>query len=125
MPPVRPTERQQQAQIVALLTSLGGKVWTLGTTRKRRDHHGTMQSPGLPDLIAFIPTKHQTEARHWEFLVVEVKAKGGRLRPEQQTFRDLCHAAGIPHIVGDLDAVFAWLLDKGYLRREQINHART
>jgi hypothetical protein len=116
----RPTERQEQAHIAALLRSLGAYVLTLGTTRKRGDYHGTMQTPGLPDVICFLPAKLGHEAK--QLLFIEVKAPTGRLRPEQITFLEQCHDAGIPHIVGGLDTVFRWLVDQGYLRENQFGH---
>jgi hypothetical protein len=74
----------------------------------------------LPDVLAFMPARlgHEVE----QLLVVEVKAKGGRLRPEQVTFAEHCHRAGIPHIIGGLDSVFRWLVDQGYLRENQFGH---
>jgi len=116
----RQPERAEQAHIVRLLRTLGSDVWTLGTTRRRSDYQGTNQAPGLPDLLAFLPASDGGRV----LLVVEVKASGGRLRPDQVRFRDCCRAAGIAHVTGGVDAVIAWLLDHGYLKPEHVAHYR-
>jgi hypothetical protein len=33
----------------------------MGTTRRRGDYPGTMQTPGIPDLMAFLPVKRSLE----------------------------------------------------------------
>lgn len=53
-PPVIP-EKSEQSQIVQLLRSLGAQVYVLGNHRRKGDFAGTMQTPGLPDLQAFMP----------------------------------------------------------------------
>jgi len=49
-------------------------------------------------------------------LWIEVKAAGGRLRPQQAEFASLCGGAGIPHLVGGLDVVLAYLQQHGYIK---------
>jgi hypothetical protein len=44
----RQPEKAEQAGIVKLVRALGGRVYVLGTRRKRGDFQGTMQTPGLP-----------------------------------------------------------------------------
>ena len=107
--PDRVPERTVQADIVKLLTLIGFEVWTLGTTRRRGDHPGTMQSAGLPDLSA---------GGRGRCLMVEVKARGGQLRPAQVRFQAMCQAAGVDHVAGGLDDVVAWLqtaIPRGWL----------
>ena len=99
---MRVPEKAVQQQVVALLHKVGFRVWTIGTTRPNGDHRGTCQSPGLPDLLAF---------GRGRLLVVEVKARGGTLRPEQVAFRAECQAAGVAHVVGGVEDVWAWLKD--------------
>jgi len=112
---LRVPEKAVQAHIVQLLRSLGAQVWELGTRRGRRDyHHGTRQTPGLPDVIASLPRLPTDPGFARGFtrrrLEVEVKAAGGRLRAEQKTYRAEANAAGVDHVVGDLGAVIGWLL---------------
>ena len=47
-------EKSIQSDIVKLLETVGAAVYKIGTTRKRGDHQGTMQTPGIPDLCAFV-----------------------------------------------------------------------
>ena len=107
----RVPERVVQQQIVHLLRSLGAQVWVLGTTRRRGDYHGTMQTPGLPDLIASVKG---------HMLMVECKAAGGRLRPEQRVFQQACQDCGVAHVVGGVDEVVAWLVGEGLLAASSL-----
>ena len=111
MKPPRVPERVVQRQIVALLRSLGGLVWVLGTTRRRGDYQGTMQTPGLPDLIAAIKGR---------MLMVECKAKGGRLTDDQLVFRAFCLDCGVAHVVGGVDEVLAWLQQQGIVKPDAV-----
>lgn len=116
-------ERAIQQQIVQTLRQVGGWVWELGTTRSTRDFHmGTRQTPGLPDVIAFLPVKG--DPHRCVQLIVECKAPGGRLRHEQAVFQLCCQQAQVAHVVGDLDAVLAWLIAHGYVKSEQVPHYR-
>ena len=40
-------EKEIQADIVKLLETVGAAVYKIGTTRKKTDHQGTMQTPGI------------------------------------------------------------------------------
>jgi hypothetical protein len=104
----RVPEKTVQADVQRLLLMLGFRVRVLGTTRPRGDHPGTCQSPGLPDLICF---------GRGRCLMVEVKARGGRLRPAQAAFRNDCLAAGVAHVTGGVDEVLAWLRTIGVFGR--------
>ena len=110
-------ERIEQAHIVQLLRTIGGTVYVLGTTRRRGDHPGTMQSPGLPDLVAFLPSCPSV-------LFIEVKVPGGRMSAEQREFMRLCGTTTAVHLTGTLDSVIAWCVDQGYLRAEHLPHYR-
>ena len=117
----RVPEKAEQAHIVQLLFSINAAVWVLGTRRPRGDYGGTCQTPGVPDLVAFLPSTRDRATRQvW----IECKAAGGRLRSEQQQFKTLCETAGVPHIVGGLDAVIAWLCAEGYVKAESFPHYR-
>lgn len=107
------SEKVEQQRIVRLLRTLPAAVYTLGTTRRRTDYPGTMQSPGVPDLLCFLPRRDVYGAR---LLMIEVKTARGVLSPAQHIFREQCRLAGIAHVVGPLDAVVAWLTTEGYLR---------
>lgn len=117
----RHPERAEQAAIKALLEHIGAAVWVFGTTRRKGDYQGTMQTPGPPDLQAFLP-------RGLGLLCIEVKAPGGRLSDAQRRFRQECLSCLSPyqvrHVVGGLDAVIAELVPLGLLRVDQVAHYR-
>lgn len=117
----RPRERSVQQQIVHTLRVLGATVYVSGTTRRKGDFQGTMQTPGIPDLEAFLPGRGPHPPC---LLKIEVKAVGGRLRPEQAQYREHCLRAGVAHVVGGLDDVLAWLIREGYIREDQVPHYR-
>jgi hypothetical protein len=117
----QPEKREQQA-IARFLTTIGAKVYTLGTRRPIGDYPGTRQTPGLPDLLAFVPAGAASGA--WQLLAIEVKAPGGRMRPDQQAFREYCELAGVPHVVGGINDVIAWLIEHGIVRAYQVPHYR-
>lgn len=117
-------EKVEQAHIVQLLRSIGGRVYVMGTRRRAGDYQGTMQSEGIPDLLAFLPKRESATGQRQVLLFVECKRRGGRLRPEQQAFREFALAAELAHVVGDLDAVIAWLVSRSYVRGDQFAHYR-
>lgn len=117
----RVSEKTEQAHIVQLLKSIGAAVYVLGTRRPRGDYAGTCQTPGIPDLLAFLPSRIDRLTR---LLFVECKAAGGRLRPEQLDFRTLCECAQVAHVVGGLDAVIAWLVAERYVKADAFPHYR-
>lgn len=112
------TEKEEQAAIVDLLETLGAKVYVLGTKRPKGDYPGACQTPGVPDLIVFLPKSRvlQAEAHH---LYIEVKTPKGRMSDEQFVFRDNCQRANVSHIYGGVDQVTAWLERFGYLKSEK------
>jgi len=111
----RVPEKVIQAQCVRLLRSLGGLVWTLGTSRRAGDYHGTMQTPGLPDVIFAIRGRMG---------MLECKAAGGKLRPEQAVFRQACADCGVHHITGGVEELFAWLVAEGIVLPDNVPHGR-
>lgn len=115
-------ERAIQTQCVRLLRSIGAAVWVMGTTRARGDYQGTRQTPGIPDVMAHLP--HATG-----MLFLECKAPGGRLRPEQQLFRDETVAladAGckVYHVTGGLNELIATLVALGLVKADGVAHYR-
>lgn len=118
----RISEKVIQAQGIALLRSINGAVYSLGTVRRRGDHPGTMQSPGVPDVLFFLPPPPI-----WGSAIVgwwEAKARGGRMSPAQVTFRDHCLGVAMRHVVGDLDALIAFLKAERYLVDKTLPHYR-
>ena len=111
---IRQPEKEEQRQIVEALRKLGASVYVLGTRRRSGDHPGTMQTPGLPDLITFLPVRNA--GRISRLLFIEVKAPGGRLRYEQQIFASSCHAAGCEYLSGGLSELAAYLTKHGWIR---------
>ncbi len=91
MTATRPVEKAVYEQVCYLLRLAGCKVYRLAQAR------ASSQSPGLPDLWVFGPGPR--------FAWVEVKRPGGRLRPDQRQFRELCQARRIEHLVGGIDEV--------------------
>ena len=108
------SEKQEQAAIVKLLRSVGGWVYVLGTRRRKGDHPGTMQTPGLPDLFAFVPNRHPGTERI--ALWVEVKTPTGRPSEAQSDFEHGCKVSGTHHVMGGCDDVAQWLKWNGLLR---------
>jgi hypothetical protein len=132
-PPRRRLQQREkivQQQIVHLLRSIGAAVYVLGTKRPREDSQGTRQTPGIPDLYTFLPPPRlQTDAagdhyQHGCGLWIEVKAQGGRLRPEQVQFREGCGFAHVPHVTGGVDQVIAFLMAGGWLKADNLPHYR-
>ncbi len=118
-------EKAEQQTIVELIEVLGGRVWVLGTRRRRGDHPGTMQSSGLPDLVAFLPRRVDSPyAMPYELLVIECKAAGGRLRAEQRELQTFCQQSGTAHVTGGIDDVTAWLEAHGYIERGAVRVGR-
>lgn len=129
----RVLEKTEQAHIIQTIGQVRGKVYVLGTRRPKGDYQGTRQTPGIPDLLVFLPPSPGSRtvmngcsgpSVEWRQVWIEAKAAGGRLRPEQVVFAHHCLSAGVDHIVGGLDAVIAWLIREGYLNRDQVAHYR-
>lgn len=131
----RVSEKTEQAHGVQLVRSIGGKAYVVGGHRRRGDYQGTMQSPGIPDVMFFLPQRRfatvdpgtgqlRADVTAPMFLFWEAKATGGRVRREQQEFRGLCQDAGVEHLVGDFNALIAWLVARHYVKADQFPHYR-
>lgn len=128
----RQLEKGEQAGGVTLLRTLGARVYVLGTRRSRGracstcgtfvpEHQGTRQTPGVADVLAFLPARGGARVVLWW----EAKRPdGGRISGDQQEFRRLCEESNTAHCVGPLDALIAWLIAGGYLRADQVPHYR-
>ena len=102
-------EKEIQADIVKLLETVGAAVYKIGTKRKKGDHQGTMQTPGIPDLVAFVPVRpsatlghigHMPSVQLW----IEVKRPGGTMSFAQTDFRIHALRAGCEHVTGGVKA---------------------
>ena len=128
----RQLEKSEQAGGVKLLMLLGAKVYVLGTRRSRGkpcpkcgtfvdEHQGTRQTPGIGDVLAFLPARDGVrEPLWWE----AKRPINGRLSSAQREFRDLCLAARAAHCVGSCDDLINWLIENRYLRDSQVPHYR-
>ena len=119
----RQPEKQAQRALCALIRSLGGQVWVLGTRRRRTDYQGTMMSPGLPDCWFMLPPRRdlgQGAIAGW----IEVKAPRGRLSAAQIAFRAACVESGVVHLVGGLDSFVAWCVAQGRVKADQVAPAQ-
>ena len=123
----RVPEKAEQAHGVQLVRSIGGTAYVLGGHRRRTDHQGTMQTPGIPDVMFFLPPPPSVFTPPHTlrlFLFWECKAAGGTLRPEQRLFEQLCQDAKISHLVGPFDALILWLAQNGYVTADSFPHYR-
>ena len=122
----RPLEKTEQAATVKLLTMLGADVYVIGTRRPRgracptcgtfvAEHAGTCQTPGVSDLIVFLPGPLPRRV-----CFVEQKRAGGQLSIEQQHFRTLAESSTALYVAGTLGDVLAWLNANGYLRDRRL-----
>jgi hypothetical protein len=124
-------EKFEQADIEQLLTKIGGKVYHIGTKRRKGDHQGTMQTEGIPDVFAFLPAPQLSRSALARTggpvpVWIEVKRKGERIRPgtEQEGFRLLCVSSGLRHWTGSLDDIIRELVDGGWVRADSFPHYR-
>jgi hypothetical protein len=97
-------EKHVQRQIVDYLRLIGAEVYVLGTVRRKGDHPGTMQTPGIPDLWAFLPAGGFGPTTLW----IEVKRKGGKRSPAQEVFAIQCDLVEQNYVCGGLDDVMRW-----------------
>jgi hypothetical protein len=116
-------ERAEQGSIKNLIELLGGVVKTIGTTRATccgtcgapSTDPTTRQSPGLADLVAYLPPPKRQQARGWTQVWIECKGRGGTLSIEQVAFRELNLRAGVAHVVGGVDEVIEYLTAGGWV----------
>lgn len=53
-----------------------------------------------------------------------MKAETGRPSDEQKRFATLCETAEVAHLIGGVNVVIAFLLERGYLKPDQVAHYR-
>jgi hypothetical protein len=129
-----PLEKVVQAQGLTLLRTVGGQPYSLGTRRRRREQdHGSRQTPGIPDVWAFLPAPRHPRTSAWTFGIALVpmglwweakRAIGGRMSDAQEEFQGQCQVCGVAHVVGDLDALVAFLIAGGWLLEQNVAHYR-
>lgn len=115
-----PSEGVVQQQVKAYLAAQGCVVYDT-SQGYRKDPGGTRMTPGIPDLIVWLPNN----LSGW----VEVKSHDGMLLYDrmlkspltvanrsdwmrvqaQERFAQLCHRAGVPHTRGGLAEVTIWM----------------
>jgi len=101
----------------------------LCTRRPAGDYQGTRQTPGIPDVEAWLPLPPNVASDHTRGRVIlkwECKAAGGRLSQAQEDYRQLCLAGPreVHHVVGGLDELIAWAIEQGYCKAENMPHYR-
>lgn len=130
---LRVPEKVVQEHIVRALRTIGAHVYILGRPglRDRRCpkchqvvhvEQGTRQTPGIPDLMAFLPMSPTGYPAH--FLQIEVKAIDGRRSEDQKRWAVYCEETNQPYLCGGLDVVLAYLKDRGYVREYAHYHAQ-
>lgn len=124
-----PLERDEQKAIITLLVRAGchysakddTDIYVLGTKRPRhlaKEAHRTYQTPGIPDLFAFLPAAmfpipdRPAPRCVW----IEVKAVDGRPSEAQERFERQCGYRKLAHVMGTADAVLAFLVHFGFLK---------
>jgi len=120
------SEKVVQRDCIALYVAIGchysakdeTDIYVLGTRRRRGDHQGTMQTPGICDLWVFLPACAPlakpgavTPTCVWH----EVKAEDGVPSEAQLRFQQKCFNRGIAHVMGGVDALTAFLIQHGFL----------
>lgn len=120
-PPNRPPlEKVEQAHICAFVrATLQGKVWVLGTVRRRTDYQGTNQTPGLADLWMVLPAVRDLPSVGvwWE-----TKSKAGQRSAAQVQFGEACQSAGVAYGFGPFDAFMAWAISQGRVLPSRLAH---
>jgi hypothetical protein len=81
------TEKQIHAAVIEHWLACGVKDSLVATIPNERAHGQAGLTKGLPDLLVMAPGLGVG--------FIELKRKGGKLRPEQERFRDLCNAIGV------------------------------
>src|SRR5687767_8465711 len=92
---VHRSEKDEQRCVYHLLVKCGAVVYWVSQPR------ATMQSRGVPDLMAFHPLRG--------FAFIEVKSERGRMSTPQREFQHLCGEAGVVYLVGGVEEVRDWL----------------
>jgi hypothetical protein len=98
---LNPLEKQVEGECDKLVTLMGWSVVRFSQARASR------QTPGIPD------RKYYKGSRTFWF---ECKAEGGKQRPEQKAFQEMCEEAGELYVLGGLEELQAFL-NPSFLKR--------
>jgi hypothetical protein len=131
---------QQHGELLATPYAL--KIYRFGTRRAVRCAHcgevskdlGTRQTPGPGDVLFFLraPTHRDAQgfregprAVWWEAKRPKIGTRpAGKPSDEQIEFAELCGLVCHDHVSGDTNALVAYLIHGGWVRRDQIAHYR-
>lgn len=150
--PRKPLERDIQRQVKHLFTLVGCEVYDT-SQGWRKEPGGTRMTPGLADLLVFLPENVPVEYIFEQVPVLasrgvgffEVKtpdglklhhrnlAKWEKRAVAQDRFGTLCRERGVPYAIGGMEQAWAFLASVGLARREQsatgavthVNHGYT
>ncbi len=134
----RISEKQHQANGVAVLKTINAQVQVFGTRRSRGrrcpkcgefvpEDQGTRQTPGSPDVYALLPPVRLVTGVVLRLpLWWEVKAEDGVRSPEQvhfATIHEATVAAGfMGYCCGTFDVLIGWLVAHAYLKAQNVPH---
>jgi hypothetical protein len=99
-----PSEKEVEAQCDQLMKALG---WQL--VRFSQPRH-TMQSHGIPDRRYYPPRDRRGD--EWGPFWFECKREGGKQRPEQKDFEQMCRKHEEDYVLGGLKELAAYLREK-------------
>lgn len=92
-------EKEEQWECMKIYRAFGCIVYSTSQSRAAK------VSPGIPDLLVFLPRAHQ-------FWYHEVKRQvGGEQSPAQREFQEYCADCGIAYILGDRSVAQQQLVD--------------
>lgn len=126
--PTRPKilERDLQRQIVRLFALAGCVVYDT-SQGYRPQPGGTRMTPGLPDLLVFLPVVDGTgigffEVKTPDGLALHRRglARGEKRAMHQALFQKRCRERGIPHGLGGMEEAYQFLASVGLATRTDL-----
>ena len=76
-----------------------------------------MQTPGIPDLVAFVTFPRSQHVSEHRTLWIEVKRPGETRSDDQDSFRwNALERAGCEHVTGGVPEVVDWLKARGVVK---------
>jgi len=136
----RVSEAVEQRHVIDTCVSIGGRVWVLGTKRgtvkcqhcgrPTLEHQGTKQTPGVSDLICFVPDRRGLSLpggtpKLFEHAYVEMKALDGTQSDPQKDFETMCLASGVRYtLCRGLNGFLALCIELGAIKPDNVPHYR-